>query len=130
MNSDAFRSAVESKDIDALEAALAEDVSFSSPVVYRPYEGREAAMVVLREVVQVFEGFEYVDSAEGDRSAMLIFRAKVGDKEIEGLDHLVFDADGKVAELRVMVRPLSGTYAVADAMRRRLEAAGVLPTAD
>ena len=123
MLSDAFKAAVESRDPDAMEAALAEDVTFRSPVVYKAYEGREATMFVLRAVFEVFEGFEYLDAADGDSSSMLIFRARVGDKEIEGLDHLLYDAEGRVSELRVMVRPMSGMYALADAMRRKLEAA-------
>jgi hypothetical protein len=130
MGIDAFKSAAESGDAEALGAALAEDVVFRSPVVYRPYEGREATIAVLQAVTQVFEDFSYIDVVEGKRSAMLIFRARVGDREIEGLDHLVFDADGLISELRVMVRPMSGMYALADAMRRQLEAAGVLPPGD
>jgi hypothetical protein len=122
--SDAFKAAVESGDADAMEAALAEDVVFRSPVVYKPYEGREATMFVLRAVLQVFEDFSYVDTADGERSSMLIFRARVGDKEVEGLDHLLYDDEGRVRELRVMVRPMSGMSALADAMRRQLEAAG------
>jgi hypothetical protein len=84
-------------------------------------------MVVLRAVFQVFEDFAYLDRAEGEGSAMLIFRARVGDKEVEGLDHLTFDDEGRVTELRVMVRPMSGVYALADTMRRRLEEMGVIP---
>jgi len=121
--SDAFTSAVESQDLEAMEAALAEDVRFRSPVVYKPYEGREATMYVLRAVLQVFEDFEYVDVADGESSSMLIFRARVGEKELEGLDHLLYDDEGRIKELRVMVRPMSGMYALADAMRRQLEAA-------
>jgi hypothetical protein len=125
--SDAFRGAVESRDPAQMEAALAEDVVFRSPVVYRPYEGREVTMAVLRAVLEVFEDFSYLDVADGERSAMLIFSARVGDKEVEGLDHLVFDDEGRVTELRVMVRPMSGLYALADAMRRQLEEMGVIP---
>ena len=127
---DAFKAAVEARDTEAMEAALAEDVVFRSPVVYKPYEGREATLFVLRAVLEVFEEFDYVDAVEGERSAMLIFRARVGDKEVEGLDHLTFDEAGLVSELRVMIRPMSGMYALADAMRRQLEAAGVFPAAD
>jgi hypothetical protein len=125
--SDAFKRAVESADPAQMEAALAEDVVFRSPVVYRPYEGREVTMAVLRAVLEVFEDFSYLDVAEGERSAMLIFRARVGDKEVEGLDHITVDDDGRITELRVMVRPMSGMYALADAMRRQLEAMGVIP---
>ena len=127
MLADAFVSAVLSWDREALEEALAEDVSFRSPVVYKTYEGREATMVLLEAVSQVFEDFTYLDKIEGDSSAALIFRARVGEREVEGLDHLTFDADGRVTELRVMVRPMSGMHALAEAMKERLEAAGVLP---
>jgi hypothetical protein len=121
---DAFKRAVESSDLEAMRDALAEDVVFRSPVVYKPYEGRDATMFVLSAFFQVFEGFAYVDALEGDSTAALIFRARVGDRELEGLDHLSFDADGRIAELRVMVRPMSGMRALAEAMREELEAAG------
>ncbi len=127
MLADAFVSAVLSWDREALEDALAEDVSFSSPVVYKAYEGRDATMVLLEAVSQVFEDFTYLDKIEGESSAALIFRARVGEREVEGLDHLTFNADGRVTELRVMVRPMSGMHALAEAMRERLEASGALP---
>jgi hypothetical protein len=125
--SDAFRSAIESWDRDALAAALAEDVVFRSPVVFKPYEGRDATLFVLDAVSRVFEDFSYIDVLEGESSAALVFRARVGDRELEGLDHLAFDADGRVTELRVMVRPMSGMHALAEAMRAQLEAAGAAP---
>jgi hypothetical protein len=122
--SDAFKSAVESRDPDAMAEALADDVVFRSPVVYKPYEGREATMGLLRAVAEVFEDFSYLDRIEGERSAALVFRAKIGDRELEGLDHLTFDAEGRITELRVMVRPMSGMQALAEAMQRQLEALG------
>jgi hypothetical protein len=54
---------------------------------------------------------------------MLIFKARVGDRELEGLDVLRFDAEGKIAEFTVMVRPLSGAMALADAVGKGLERA-------
>jgi hypothetical protein len=122
--SDAFISAVESWDRDAAAAALADDVSFRSPVVFKPYEGRDATLAVLDAVSRVFEDFAYIDRIEGDRTAALIFRARVGERELEGLDHLTFDDDGRVSELRVMVRPMTGMVALAEAMQRELEALG------
>jgi hypothetical protein len=120
-----FERAVEAMDLDALVASLAPDVVFRSPVVYRPYEGREVVAKVLEAVTRVFDEFSYVQRfTSGDRKA-LIFRAKVGDREVDGLDLLRFDADGQVAELTVMVRPLSGINALAAAMREELERMGV-----
>lgn len=124
MLSDAFTSAVESWDRDAMADALADDVTFRSPVVFKPYEGRDATLAVLSAVSRVFEDFAYVDRVEGDRTAALIFRARVGERELEGLDHLTFDDEGRITELRVMVRPMTGMQALAEAMQRQLEALG------
>lgn len=108
----------------AVEATLAEDVVFNSPVVFRPYEGRDAVMMVLRAVFEVLEDFRYEQEFEaGDRHA-LTFRARVGDREVQGLDLLRLDREGKVNELTVMVRPMSGMLALAEAMKAQLEAAG------
>jgi hypothetical protein len=95
-------------------------VVFRSPVVYKPYHGREAVSTILRAVTQVFEDFRYVDHFEREDGAALIFKARVGDRELDGLDLLVYDEDGLVKELTVMVRPLSGVLALAEAMQKRL----------
>ena len=125
----AFRSAVEARDVDAMEAALAPDVVFRSPVVFKPYEGRDAVMHLLRNVLEIFEEFEYLDELHGDGSEALIFKARVGDRWVHGLDHLRVGADGLVTELMVMVRPMSGVIALAEAMGARLAASPVPETA-
>jgi hypothetical protein len=119
---DAFRRAAEAKDPDGMAAALSPEVVFRSPVVFRPYEGREAVMGLLSLVVEVFEDFRYVDELHGDQTTCLVFRARVGDRDVEGIDHLRFGQDGLVEELTVMVRPLSGALALARAMEAKLEA--------
>src|ERR1700722_2684608 len=120
--SNAFRTAVERRDPDAMAAALHPDVVFHSPAVFKPYEGREATMRLLRHVLEVFEDFRYLDELSGDRSQGLVFAARVGDKTLEGWDYLKLDGDGLITELTVMVRPLSGLIAVAQAMGERLAA--------
>jgi len=110
----AFRTAVESGDIAQLIALLAEDVEFRSPAVYAPYRGREAAAEVLRAVFEVCEEFAYTSEIrDGDRE-ILMFTAKVGDREIQGCDFIRFDGEGRVRELTVMMRPLSGLTAVVE----------------
>jgi hypothetical protein len=126
--SDAFSAAAESRDSEALTEALAEDVSFRSPVVFRPYEGRDLVATILTEgAMKVFEGFRYTDKLEDGDSAALVFEATVGGREVQGLDLLRFDADGKVSELAVMVRPMSGLNALATAMAERFEQLGITP---
>ena len=121
----AFERAVEARDLDSLVAALAPDVVFRSPVVFRPYEGREVVAKLLEAVMEVFDDFEYVQRFEADGAEALIFRARVGDRTLDGLDLLRFDEDGLVSELTVMVRPMSGTQALAAAMGQQLERMGV-----
>lgn len=128
MLSDAFSSAAESRDPDALADALAEDVRFLSPVVFRPYEGRDLVLTILSEgAMKVFEGFRYTDKVEQGDSAALVFEAGVGGRELQGLDLLRFDGEGKVRELVVMVRPMSGLNALAAAMAERFEQLGLTP---
>ena len=117
-----FRAAVEARDIEMMRAALHPDVRFSSPAVFRPYEGREAVMGVLQHVLFVFEDFRYTDELHGEGTHGLVFSARVGDKTLQGWDYLTLDDDGLVTQLTVMIRPLSGLIAVAEAMGARLAA--------
>jgi SnoaL-like domain len=128
MLSDAFRQAVESEDREALVATLAENVRFRSPVVFSAYEGRDLIGMILTEgAMNVFEDFRYVEQLEDGDVATLVFTARVGDRKLDGLDMLRFDGEGKVAELTVMVRPLSGVNALAEAMGRQFERLGLTP---
>jgi hypothetical protein len=125
MSADAFKDAVLAGDESALAEVLADDVVFRSPAVYKPYEGREATMLVLRAVSRVFEDFRYDDRFEGDDGEVLLFSARVGDRELNGIDLLRLDDAGKIRELTVMIRPLSGLTALVEAMGRELERMGV-----
>jgi hypothetical protein len=117
-----FRDAVEAGDLEGMEAALDPDVTFHSPVVFKPYQGREAVMALLSLVTQVFEDFRYVDELQGDGTTCLVFKALVGDRDLDGIDYLRHGQDGLVTELTVMVRPYSAATALRDAMGAKLEA--------
>ena len=118
-----FRVAIEAQDIDAAVALLADDVEFRSPVVFTPYRGRDAAAVLLHAVSRVLKDFRYLREIGGEDvlDHALVFRARVGDKQIEGCDFLHSNDNGSIGELVVMVRPLSGALALAEAMKAQLE---------
>ncbi|CAN5623826.1 hypothetical protein BH10ACT11_BH10ACT11_18890 [soil metagenome] len=124
MRSDAFRAAAEEKDFAAAQELFREDVTFRSPAVYKPYEGRDALLVLLGAVVQVVENFRYIEQVETGDTAVLVFEAEVEGRELQGVDVLNFDGEGKITELAVMIRPMSGLHAVAGKMKEMLEAAG------
>ena len=111
--------------MDAAVALLADDVVFRSPAVFKPYEGRETVATILRTVFGVFEDFRYTDELAGDDAHGLVFEARVGDRSLQGIDLLRLDADGRIAEFTVMIRPASGLIAVAERMGPALQAAGI-----
>ncbi len=108
--------------MQAAVATLAEDVRFGSPIVFREYNGRDDVGMVLMAVSRVFEDFRYEREigSEQDADHALVFRARVGDRELEGVDLLHTDAAGQVDELVVMVRPMSAALALQKAMAEML----------
>ena len=118
-----FRKAVEAQDIEAAIACLAPDVEFHSPVAFRPFDGKEAVSGALRAVFTVFEDFRYTDEmAAEDGTHGLVFRARVGDTQLEGID-IVRSArdDGLIEHFTVMVRPANALMALGQAMAPKVE---------
>ena len=124
MSGSAFRAAVEGGDLDAALDLLADDAVFRSPAVFKPYEGRANVEKILRAAFATFEDFRYTDELAGAGVHGLVFRARVGEKEVEGLDLIRSDDDG-IHEFTVMIRPASALMAVAEQMGAKLAAAGV-----
>ncbi len=80
--------------------------------------------MILNTVMNVFEDFAYhreLASADG-LNVILEFSARVGGKELKGIDMIRFNEQGKIVEFEVMVRPLSGLQALGEEMGRRLGA--------
>ena len=118
-----FRVAAEAKDLEQMTEALREDVVLHSPILFRGFEGREIVSQVLTHVAATLEDLTYVDELADENTVCLRFKANVGDRELEGIDFLELDEDGKVAELTVFMRPLSAINAFNEQMKARLEAA-------
>jgi hypothetical protein len=117
-----FRAAVEAGDTGAAIATLAPDVVFHSPATFKPFEGRDVVGHVLRTVFGVFEDFRYVAELEGDGLTALVFNARVGDRDVEGIDLVRFNDDGQIDDFTVLVRPLSALQALNQEMGARLGA--------
>jgi len=123
-----FRAAVERMDIEAVSSLLAQDVCFHSPVTFHPFVGREDVTRLLELVSQTFSDFCYTDELTVEGAEALVFRASVGDREIEGIDLLRFDGDGLISDFTVFLRPLSGLVPFAQAMGEKVAAAGLQTT--
>ena len=118
---------IDTRDLAALPPLLHADAVFRSPAAYKPYHGAPAVALILRTVFGVFSGFAYERQfATGDGlDVALEFRAQVGDRQLKGVDLICFDADGRIVDFEVMIRPASGLQALAEEMGRRL--AAVMP---
>ncbi|POM27330.1 SnoaL-like domain protein [Actinomadura rubteroloni] len=116
-----FTEAVLAQDIDAIEAMLAEDVVFTSPVAFRPYQGKAITAAILRGVVRLFEDFRYVREIREGRHHACEFQATVDGLEINGCDFLTYDDNGKIIDFKVMVRPLKAATALAARMGEQFE---------
>lgn len=118
-----FRAAAEAGDHHAIEALLADDVVFTSPVAFKPYPGKPITAAILRAVLRVFTDLRYVREIGGadGRDHALLFEAKVGDLDITGCDFLRLNDAGLIEDLTVMVRPLSAAKALAEAMAAEFE---------
>ncbi|MFJ5779512.1 nuclear transport factor 2 family protein [Streptomyces sp. NPDC093094] len=118
-----FRKAVEAGDKAAVADLLAENVVFTSPVAFKPYPGKAITAAILGAVSEVFEDFTYIrEIANPDgRDHAFVFTATVDGKHLTGCDFLHFDEDGKIDDFMVMVRPLSGAKALAEAMGAKFQ---------
>jgi hypothetical protein len=136
MSVELVRRAVEAKDLDALVATLAPEVTFHRPATMRPVQGREAVAELLGVLLEVFEDFRYVAQLSGAEEPGdplsagigplavhgLVFRARVSGEDIEGIDMLSFDEQGRITSFVVMMRPLAGVLAIADAVGAKMVA--------
>lgn len=118
-----FRAAIEAHDLDAVEELLADEVVFRSPVAFKPYPGKPITAAILRAVAEVFQNFRYVREIKdpGGVEHALVFEATVDGLDITGCDFLRYDADGKIVDFMVMVRPLRAAEALAREMGARFE---------
>ena len=113
---------VAARDFSALPALLHPEVAFRSPIAFKPYVGAPVVNLILGTVLLVFEGFAYHRELASDDglNAVLEFSARVGEKELKGVDLIRFDAEGRIVDLEVMVRPMSSLAALGEQMGRRI----------
>jgi len=126
-----FRAAVEQGNLDRVPELFSEDAVFRSPVLFKPYEGRDQVLKVLgaaERVLGVGERFRYVHQLEDPdaRVAMLEFATEVDGKQVEGIDKLTFDASGRITELKVLIRPASALQVVGARMAEEFERVGLV----
>ncbi|MEM1052317.1 MAG: nuclear transport factor 2 family protein [Pseudomonadota bacterium] len=109
--------------IDALTSILHEDVTFHSPVVHTPQEGRAITTAYLSAAGKTLgnDNFTYLREVVGDQTVVLEFQTEMEGIQVNGIDMITFDNDGKIIDFKVMVRPLQAVNKVWEMMGAQLK---------
>ena len=121
---DAWHELVKSRNADALDSLLADDVVFYSPVVHTPQVGKAITARYLSAAFLVFfdESFRYVRELTGTRDAALEFEVEIDGISVNGVDILKWDDDGRIVEFKVLIRPLKAINLIHRKMAAMLQA--------
>lgn len=109
---------VRTQDAVGLSRLLADDAVFISPVVHTPQRGKPLAMAYLGAAFQVFFNptFRYVREIVGPSDAALEFETEIDGVLVNGIDLIKWNADGKIVEFKVMIRPLKAIQLIHERM--------------
>ncbi|RYF42697.1 MAG: nuclear transport factor 2 family protein [Comamonadaceae bacterium] len=115
---------LQSRNVRGLDALLADDVVFHSPVVRTPQVGKAVTTQYLAAAFQVFfnQSFRYVREVVGPRDAVLEFQVTIDDIEVNGVDMLKWDDEGRIVDFKVLVRPLKAINLIHQKMAAMLQA--------
>lgn len=116
----AYRAAAQAKDVESILGLMADGIRLHSPTKLAPFEGLEIVRFLFGQLMEVMEDvrFERIESA-GDH-ATLYFACTIGGKRAEGIDSLHIDSEGRIDDVRVMIRPLNALQALNAEMGARL----------
>lgn len=115
---------VSTRNTQGLADLLAADVVFHSPVVHTPQVGKPVTTQYLAAAFHVFfnESFRYVRETTGPSSAVLEFEVEIDGIAVNGIDSFQWDADGRITEFKVFIRPLKAINLVHQKMAAMLQA--------
>jgi len=120
---DAWHRMIEERDATALEDVLADDAVFHSPVVHTPQEGKALTKLYLSAAIMVLgsSNFEYVREVINESDAVLEFTAEINGIQINGVDMIHWNSDGKIDDFKVMIRPLKAVNLLHQLMGQMLK---------
>ncbi|WP_109301958.1 nuclear transport factor 2 family protein [Aquimarina sp. AU474] len=114
---------VDHRDFSKLDQLIADEAVLHSPVVWTPQKGKNIVSIYLVAAGNIIanEHFKYVREVTNEEHSILEFTTKIDDVTVEGVDMLTFDEEGKLKDIKVMIRPLKGIQKVHQKMGEFLE---------
>jgi|TARA_R100000501_G_scaffold6978_1_gene14756 ketosteroid isomerase-like protein len=116
----------DTKDAEALNDILADNVVFHSPVVHTPQEGKAITKMYLTAALHTLnnEHFRYEREILDGRNAVLEFTTVLDGIQLNGIDMIHCDEDGRIDDFKVMVRPLKAVNKIHEMMGAMLKKLG------
>ena len=99
---------VANRDAAGVEALLADEAVFHSPVIDTPQAGKALTQQYLTAAFRLFDNgtFRYVRKVVGERDAFLEFEVEVDGVSVNGVDMIRWNDEGLITDFKVMLRPL------------------------
>ena len=104
----AFTAAIAARNPAGVIDVLAPDVILHSAVTSVPFEGRDVVGDTYRSVLESFEELRIVDEFESGDTHAFFWEGRMGGRPVAGADRIRLDSEGKVREITVLGRPMSG----------------------
>ncbi len=117
---------MKNSELELLDKIIADDATFSSPVVFKPMLGKEITMMYLSAAGQSFnmEKFQYTKEIHDGMNSVLEFETYIDEISVNGVDIIEWNEDGKIANFKVMIRPFKAVQKVQQKMVEALESLG------
>ena len=114
---------INNDDLNKLDAILADDAVFSSPVVFNPMKGKEITKMYLYAAGQSFnmDKFKYIREIHDELHSVLEFETYIDEISVNGVDMIEWNEDGKIKDFKVMIRPFKAVQKVQEKMVEALE---------
>ena len=113
---------VRERDLPALAALLGPEVELGAPPYWEPLRGKALVHHLLGLILETIQGFTYHREWQLGSELALEFRGKVGGLELQGIDLISLDGEGRVRRLDVPMRPINAVIALRDAIAPRMAA--------
>ena len=114
---------INNDDLNKLDAILADDAVFSSPVVFNPMKGKEITKMYLYAAGQSFnmDKFKYTREIHDKMYSVLEFETYIDEISVNGVDMIEWNEDGKIKDFKVMIRPFKAVQKVQEKMVEALD---------
>ncbi len=114
---------IETDNLELLNDIIADNVIFSSPVVFKPMEGKEITMMYLNAAGESFnmEKFEYTKEIHDGMNSVLEFETYIDEISVNGVDMIEWNEYGKISNFKVMIRPYKAVQKVQEKMIEALD---------